>query len=89
MIRVIQRANRVPKTTESSPPMTAPRFSDSGWPEASTWRQTTATLRATDAGMALDRRRKRKTCGYSTSRSEKKAGWIPASTNQRANSPAR
>jgi hypothetical protein len=73
MIRVIQSASRVPNTTESRPPPTASRFSDSGRPEASTSRHTTATLRTTAAGMARARRRWRKTRGYSTSSSEKKA----------------
>jgi hypothetical protein len=89
MIRVIQSANRLPNTTESRPLATAPGFSHSGRPEASTSRQTTATLRAIDAGMAQDRRRWRKICGYSTSSSEKYTGWIPASTNQSASSPTR
>ena len=89
MIRVIQSANRLPNTTESRPPTIAPGFSHSGRPEASTSRQTTATLRAIDAGMARERRRWRKICGYSTSSSEKNTGWIPASTNQSASSPAR
>jgi hypothetical protein len=55
MMRVIQKANR--------PPAIAGAFSDSGRPESRTSRQTTSRVRATDAGMAMDRRRWRKICG--------------------------
>ena len=71
MIRVSQSANRLPNTTETSPPAIAPRFSDSGWPEASTSRQTTSMVSAIAAGTASGRRRWRKICGYMTSSSEK------------------
>ena len=71
MIRVSQKANRLPKTTETRPPATAGRFSDSGWPEASTSSQTTSTVSATAAGTARASRRWRKTWGYMTSSSEK------------------
>jgi hypothetical protein len=63
MMRVIQNANRLPKTTETRPPAIAGAFSDSGRPESRTSRQTTSRVRATDAGMARDRRRWRKICG--------------------------
>ncbi|HEX2374761.1 MAG TPA: hypothetical protein VHO93_12345 [Actinomycetota bacterium] len=47
----------MPNTTEISPPTIAPQFSDSGRPDTSTSRQTTATVRVTAAGTARDMRR--------------------------------
>src|SRR5215213_8608877 len=89
MIRVSQSANRLPKPTETSPPAIAGRLSDSGWPEASTSRQTTSMVSATAAATASARRRWRKICGYMTSSSEKYTGWRPASTNHSVNRPVR
>jgi hypothetical protein len=71
MMRVIQIENRVPNSTDSRPPPTAPQFSDRGLPEDSTSRQTTTTLNATAAGTARARRSWLKICGYRPSSSEK------------------
>jgi len=71
MMRVIQIANRVPNSSDSRPPPTADQFSESGWPDSSTSRQTTTTVSATAPGIACRRRSRRKICGYRASSSEK------------------
>ena len=71
MMRVIQMVNRVPNSSDSSPPPIAPGFSDRGRPDSSTSRQTTTTVSATAPRRAGRRWSSRKICGYRPSSSEK------------------